>query len=470
MRALLTLFVLAGISAGVFALGHFRKESDGKPILHVADDPTLTVSVAKPERGEIQRHVQAPGEVEAVLEVDVSSEIVAKIEEMPIEEGDPVKAGDLLCRLDDERLLAEVESAEARVAQLEAMILQTEADLDKAERDWQRQKRLAEADATSANEIADYRTVLKKVRASREVRVHELAQAQAVLRSMRKDLTRTIIESPIDGVVSRLSAKQGEVVVTGTMNNPGTVIMSIADLSRMQVRARVDEVDVPLVQPGQKARIYLQSDQDLPVPARVVRVAAKGSRQQGRDVVSFETILEVLSDDPRIKPGMTANVEVQVAQQADAITVPVEAVLHRLRKDLPDEIVKELDAKQEQVDLSERVRQAQYIKVVFVKEEDVARLRLIEPGIADSWRVEMLGGVGMDDTVIVGPYRSLDQLTDGRKVSLVEPDKKEDEADTPGEEDEDTETRSAEGEDTEETKDREEDVGAEDGELAAANG
>jgi HlyD family secretion protein len=207
------------------------------------------------------------------------------------------------------------------------------------------------------------------------------------------------------------------------MNNPGTVIMSIADLSSMQVRARVDEVDVPLIKPGQTGRIYLQADADVPVAARVVRVAPKGIKAQGRDVVSFEALLEVLSLDERIKPGMTANVEIEVDRRKDTITVPVEAIVHRMRKDLPEAIVEAFDARQVGLDISERVRRGQYIKVLYVMEDDKADVRLIDTGIADTRRVEIRDGVDMEDQVIVGPYRSLDQLEDGKKVALA-PDKK----------------------------------------------
>ena len=113
MKGILTLIILAAIGAGVFALGKVRSKDGDKPILKIAEEVALTVDVAKPQRGEIVRIVQAPGDVEAVLEVEVSSEIVSKIEEMPVEEGDLVKKGDLLCRLDDRFLKAEVESAQA---------------------------------------------------------------------------------------------------------------------------------------------------------------------------------------------------------------------------------------------------------------------------------------------------------------------------------------------------------------------
>ncbi|MGB2985915.1 MAG: efflux RND transporter periplasmic adaptor subunit [Phycisphaerae bacterium] len=423
MKGLLTLLVLAAISASVFALGGLYKRTDGKALLHVADEVPLTIKVAKPQRGEIIRIVQAPGDVEAVLEVEISSEIVSKIVDMAVEEGDAVGAADLLCRLDDKNLLADLESAEARIAQLRAAVVQSEADLEKAERDFDRQVQLSESDATSDLEVRDYQTVRKKARALLEMRQYELAQAEAFLKRIKEDLKKTVITAPISGVISRLNAKQGEVVVTGTMNNPGTVIMSISDLSKMQVRARVDEVDVPLVQAGQKSRLYLQSDPDTPVPASVVRVASKGVKTLGRDVVTFEALLEVLSNEARIKPGMTANVEIEVAKRDEAITVPVEAVVHRMRKDLPESVVETFDQKQAALDLSERARQGQYIKVLYVMKDEVARVRLIDSGIADTRQVEIREGIDMDDTVIIGPYRSLDQLKDGRKVALSEEDK-----------------------------------------------
>lgn len=423
MKTVIGIVVLATVVGGLYMLNDVTRTEEGKSFLNVAGELPLTVTVAKPEQGEIIRLVQAPGDVEAVLEVEISSEILSKIVEMPIEEGDFVKEGDLLCRLDDKNLLADVESGEARIAQLRAGIVQADADLEKAERDFSRQVSLSEANAASDLEVRDYLTIRKKARAVLEMRRQELIQAQAFLKRAREDLKKTVITSPIDGVISKLNAKKGEVVVTGTMNNPGTVIMSISDLSKMQVRARVDEVDVPLVKPDQKGRIYLQSDPDLPVPARVVRVASKGARATGRDVVTFEALLEVLSNEERIKPGMTANVEIEVAKRDDAIAVPVEAVVHRMRKDLPDSILEALDKRQTEVDLSERAKRGQYIKVLYVMEGEIAKVRLADCGIADTRRVEIREGISMDDTVIIGPYRSLDQLRDGKKVALAKEDK-----------------------------------------------
>ena len=422
MKKLATLLILLAIAGGVFALGSLRRGSDDKPILNVADDVPLTVAIAQPKRQEIVQIVQAPGDVEAVLEVEIRSEIVAKIDEMPVKEGDIVKKGDLLCRLNDSNLKAEVQSGLARVARLKASIVDAEAEADRADRDYRRQLQLTEIDATSDQERLNYSTNFKKAKAMLEMRAQELAEADAMLTRVKEDLKKTVIVAPIGGIISKLSAKEGEVVVTGTMNNPGTVVMTISDLSKMQVRSRVDEVDVPLVKPGQKARIFLQSDQQKSIPAQVVRVASKSSKQAGRDVVSFETLLEVQSNDPRIRPGMTSNVEIEVANQANAVTIPVEAVVHRMRKDLPDEILRKYDARRSAKNASERL--AQYIKVIYVKDKDVARVRLVDTGIADSRFVELTGGADIADTVITGPYRSLDQLKDGQKVQLTKEDEK----------------------------------------------
>lgn len=418
MKTVIGIVVLAGIVAGLYFLNDITRTEDGSSILKIAGELPVTVKVATPEQRDIVRTVQAPGEVEALSEVDISAEVVAKILEMPVEEGDPVKRGDLLCRLDDADYRARLTSAEANVAKLQAIITQAEADLGKAERDYKRQVRLAESDATSATELADYRTALIRTRALVEVRKQELTEAEAMLQSAREDLEKTVITSPIDGVVSQLFAKQGEVVITGTMNNPGTRIMVISDLSEMQVRCRVDETDAPVVESAQVARIYLQSDTQKSVPGHVLRVATKGTKPPGRDVVTFETLILVDADDPRVKPGMTANVEIEVARADGVLTIPVESVVHRKRRDLPEELVASYD-EQDDSDLPGQTRHAaEYLKIVFCVSEDVAHPHLVETGISDATSVEIVEGISVDDRIVTGPFRGLDQLKEGSKVKI----------------------------------------------------
>ncbi|MEW6197323.1 MAG: efflux RND transporter periplasmic adaptor subunit [Planctomycetota bacterium] len=420
MRTVIGLVVLAAIVGGLYLLNDATRTKDGRSALHVARELPIEVESTKPEQRGIIRTVQAPGDVEAFAEVDISSEVVGKIVEMPVEEGDLVQAGDLLCRLDDADYRARVLSREANVAKLKALIVQAEADVEKAERDWEQQQRLRETNASSPLELANYRTALIGARALLQMRQQELVEAEAFLQSAREDLEKTVIRSPLTGIVSQRFAKQGEVVITGTMNNPGTRIMVVSDLSKMQVRCRIDEADAPLVAPDQVARIYLQSDTRRSIAGSVYRVGTKGTKPLGRDVVTFETLVLITGADPRVKPGMTANVEIEVAGHANALTIPVQAVVYRKRRDLPPELVAEYDRRRAAQDPTLRQNLAEYIKLVFCVQDGKAVPRLVETGINDATSVELLEGVGLDDVIVTGPYRSLDQLKDGSAVKLKE--------------------------------------------------
>lgn len=420
MKTLLGIVIMAGVVGGIYFLNSYLRDADGKSLLHVAAEPEIEIETAQATQRVIIRTVQAPGEVEALAEVDISSELVAKIVEMPVEEGDQVRKGDLLCRLDDADYRARILSAEANVARLKAFIRQADAELEKVQLDYDQEKRLYEMGSTSLEQLTRVRATFVGAGAVLEMRRQELVAAQAALQSAKEDLAKTVIQAPISGVVSQLFAKQGEVVITGTMNNPGTRIMVISDLTEMQIRCRVDETDAPLVAPGQAVRIYLQSDTRRGIPGEVQRVATKGTKALGRDVVTFETLVLVLGDDPRVKPGMSANLEIEVARREDALTIPVEAVVYRKRRDVPAELVEEFDRRQAERDPTARRLLAEYIKLIFCVRDGKAYPHLVRTGINDPTSVEILDGLGPDDLVVTGPYRSLDQLKDGSAVKLKE--------------------------------------------------
>lgn len=420
MKTVVGIVILAAIVGGVYYLNDFTRREDGKSLLHVAKELEILVDTAKPERRGIVKTVQAPGEVEACTEVDISSEVMGKIVELAVEEGQWVEEGQLLCRLDDVDFRARMLSAEANVARLRALITQAEADLEKAERDYNRQKEFIEQDLTSQVELANYRTMYVGAKAMLEMRRQELVAAEAGLQSAREDLQKTIIRAPLSGVVAQLFAEQGEVVITGTMNNPGTRIMVISDLSKMQVRCRVDEADAPSVKGEQAARIYLQSDTHKSIPGTVLRVCAKGTKQLGRDVVTFETLVLISSQDERIKPGMSASVEIEVARDEQALTIPVQAVVYRKRRDLPAQLLEEYDRRRLAEAADDRRQQAEYVRLVFCVEDGKAVPRLVETGINDIVGVQVFEGVTGEDTVVVGPYRSLDLLKEGSPVKQKE--------------------------------------------------
>jgi HlyD family secretion protein len=179
---------------------------------------------------------------------------------------------------------------------------------------------------------------------------------------------------------------------------------------------------------GQPAQIYLQADQLHPLPGRVDGVAPQGKAKK-EDVVSFETLVRVDgqailardSETPRLRPGMSATVEVEVRRADDAISVPAQSVVHRRRKDLPDSPAVREWAERNARSPGEKAREAElrYIKLVFVVEGGVVRARPVETGLSDEKRVEILSGLKSEDRVIVGPFRALDELKDGDPILPV---------------------------------------------------
>src|SRR5262249_3508759 len=156
---------------------------------------------------------------------------------------------------------------------------------------------------SSRTDLADAQTVVSKAQAALRMSRLELAENEAMRRSSQRDVERTEICSPVDGVVSDLNVEIGEVVIAGTTNLAGTVLMNISNLSGMRIRADVDEADVSYIHRGQPARTYLQADQRAPIAGRVVRIAAKGRRSG--DVVSYETCIDVDESSPSLRAGMT---------------------------------------------------------------------------------------------------------------------------------------------------------------------
>lgn len=389
-------------------------------------EPPLDVRLAPVARSRIIRTVEAPGKVEADLEVKISAQVVGRIVGLPVREGQQVPRDGLLVQLDRVQFEAEVRSAEARVKRLRSSIEVTEADLAKTQRDLERNRKLFGSQAVSTTDVVDLQTVLRKDQARLAMAKAELGEAEAALVRAQEDLLRTTIRSPLPGVITQLMAKEGEVVVIGTMNNPGTVLLTISDPATMVVRARVDENNVALVQPGQKTTIHLQNNDQVTLTGTVERVSPKGTRPGGtsstqttsdNEVAVFETIIRLDAPSSHVRLGMNANVEIEVDRRDDVLAIPAQAVLHRRARDLPRALGQRLEEAPRGPGVKDPARR--YHQVVFVYEDGKASCRLVRIGVSDQHRAEVLEGLQPGDTVIAGPYRVLDKLREGRAVTAL---------------------------------------------------
>lgn len=420
MKTALVVFLGVGLISGLLAAVNATRDAAGLDL-----DWRLTPTVARlvdsetPAKGTISQTITAPGAIEAIGEAEIASQVVGRVVEVTVHEGDTVKAGQLLVRLDPIEAQARLDSAHARIDRLRASLSQVEADMAKATRDAARSGQLSVRGAASATEVADAATALARSRAGLLMVKQELAEAEALQRTSEQDLSRTQILAPIDGVVSGLTVEVGEVAIPGTPNLPGALLMTVTDLANLRVRVQVDETDVLLVQGGQYAFVYPQADQRTPVLGKVDRVSAKGKKLPGGEVVSFETFVTLDPGPSKLRPGMTTTAIIEVKRATDVTSVPVQAVVHRRRKDLPDSPEVRAWVEKYASAASERPEEAarRYLPIVFLEKNGVAIARPVVTGLSDSRRIEIKEGLESDDLVITGPFRSLDELKDGMPIT-----------------------------------------------------
>lgn len=416
--------IVLGILVAGLAAANLRRDPGAFEVdWRLVSPPTREVLVEPPTRGPIIQTVAAPGKVEAVEEAEIASQLVGRVVAVKVKDGDSVKADDVLVQLDDTDAKARLDSSRARIERLRSAIEQAGSDVAKASRDAKQSGTLAGRGFTAPNELADARTAVAKSQAALAMSRHELIESEAMRRTSQQDLDRTTIKAPIDGVVAGVNVDVGEVVIAGTTNLPGSVLMTISDMNRMRVRADVDETDVPLVRRGQPALVYLQADQLHPVAGTIDMVAPKGKTKD--EVVSFETLVSLdESDDTArsaLRPAMTATVEIEVRRASAALGVPAQAVVHRRRKDLPNTPSVRAWAERNARSPGEKAQEAElrYIKIVFVSEGGIARARPVETGLSDERKVEILSGLKPGEPVVFGPFRTLDELKDGDPVKPV---------------------------------------------------
>ena len=343
-----------------------------------------SVEVEHPRRRTIKSTVIAFGRVEPKSDVNISAEVSEKIESLYVDEGDTVHTGDTLVVLNPGRYLAALKGAEAQVRQVKA-------NLKKARENLAHTKALYESGAVSKDALLAAQTEVDVLEA-------QLQSAEASLKEAQNDLNHTVILSPMDGIVTKIQAKKGEFVVVGTMNNPGSVIMTIAQLTDLQAKVDVDEADVVDLQIGQPAKIELDAFPDTFFSGRVVQIShqAKVQNLGGEESrATFEVKIAIENPSPQIKPGMSVTATITTAVHDSVLAVPLSS------------IVAYHDT------LTGKDREG-----VFVVEGGIARKKPVKTGISDDKFIEIVEGLTPSDLVVVGPFSVLRTLKDGEKVSV----------------------------------------------------
>ena len=384
------------------------------------------------QRGDLVEAVTAPGEIAPRAEVAISARVSARIEELPLNEGQSVRKGEVLVRLDSTDLEAVLRAAEARRAaqaeqievereQIEghkAGIERTKASLRQSKRDLARKHKLLESSDVAESIVDEVRSRVEELKADLDaaghtlraserrllVLQHNLEVGDAEIVRARDSLSYTTILSPMDGVVTRVNAEVGELVVTGTMNNPGTVILTVADLSQMVVEAEVDEADIGGVREGQHAVVRINAYPDHIFKGKVSTIALNATAGSTK---YFETLILLEDSGQRLYSGLTADVDIEIRRHTAAINLPSQAVLGRPVDDLPTEIR----------DGSANVDQTKTIAtVVYLLVDGEAVVTPVTIGASDATHTVIQSGIKEGDRAIIGPYKVLEGLGHDRPV------------------------------------------------------
>jgi HlyD family secretion protein len=408
-------------------------------------EPPKSVRIESPSRGDLVETVSASGGVEPKTKVSLSAKVSARIIELPFKEGQVVTKGDanatppvpasVLVRLDDKDLQADLRSAEARrsaqAAMIEvakarlvtqqAMIQGARSLLEDANRSLAREAELLRNQISSQEAVDRAECQVEKLQAdllgaqssllademNLGVLQHNLTSADADVNRSKDNLAYTVITSPIDGVVTRLKAQVGEMAITGTMNNPGTEILQVADLSRMLVVAEIDEASIGEVRVAQSAKVRMQAYGDRVFEGTVDSIALVHSNSLYSRSKYFETRVLLKTDGQRIYSGLTADVDIETRRHSGVLKVPSQAVLPRKVDDLPAAIR----------DGNPNVMAAKNeTPVVYRVVGDAAVVTPVKIGPADATHTVILAGLSDLDKVVVGPYKALEQMKHDQPV------------------------------------------------------
>ncbi len=398
-------------------------------VLKATRGKVTPVQLARVRLEDITARVRAPGKIEAKTQVKVSADIMGKIVLLAVKEGDRVRKGQLMLQLDDTQYRAAYDQAVAQASAARATLRQADQNLRVTEANFVRQKALHEQKLLSDAEWDQASQTMEQARSSAHSARENVTSTSAAVNGAADLVRRTRFVAPFDGVVSALNVEAGEVVITGTMNNPGTQILTVSDLSRMLVRADVDETDVVDVKLGQKAKITVDALPDTSFSGTVTEIGNTAKRSLTSAVegqTNFEVKVVFDTDVPQVRPGMTADVDIETGTHAKTLGVPIQAVVVRTDRDL-ERAQRAQRAKKPAggahadpvlaADEDTVGRKAKEINGVFVVGKDnLARFATVRTGLASETDIEIFGPVKAGDVVVAGPYKALRELKPDSKV------------------------------------------------------
>ena len=421
---------------GAIAFANFKfKRVDG-----------VTVNVETIKSRDLEALVSASGKIQPKKFVNISADTMGRVTNLAVEEGDRIEKGQFLLQIDPRNLRSAVQRTEASLLaarssadQLKLALESAKVALKQAQDAYRRQQDLWKGGLTTKETLEKAEADLKMREAdlrSQEQNVTtqqaRMQQESATLESARYDLSKVRIESPIKGIVTKRNIEEGETVVIGTMNNAGTVLITVADMSIIEAEVEVDETDIPSVRFGQVAKVTIDAIPNKTFTGKVTEIGnspitTTGAAASSSQATNFKVTVQLDTEIPEVRPGFSCTAEITTATRKNVVSVPIQATTVReMIVDEKGDIVRNTEP-----DASKRSRpgavQASELKPgqsrkelegVFVVRDNKAQFGTVKTGIAGDKYFEVLGGLKEGDSVVVGPFASVRELNDGAAVKI----------------------------------------------------
>ncbi len=403
----------------------------------------LEVTTEAVQKRHLEAIVSASGKIQPKRDVNISADTMGRVTDLAVEEGDRVSKGQFLLQIDPRNLRTAVQRTQASLAaatsqvdQLRVAIESSKVALKQAEDNYNRQQNLWKGGLTTRETLERSESDLKLRQSDLRSQEQQLKTQQlraesesATAASARFDLSKVRIESPITGIVTRRNIEEGETVVIGTMNNAGTVLLTIADMSVIQAEVEVDETDLPTVKLGQPAKVTIDAMPGQTFPGKVTEIGNSPIQTTGSastQATNFKVVVTLDKEISEVRPGFTCTALITTAVRDGAIAVPIQATTVReLVVDEKGNVVREPDSDKKPKRPSAMAAPAAELKPgqtrkelegVFLVRDNKAVFEPIKTGIAGEKYFEILSGLKEGDAVITGPFASVRTLAEGAAV------------------------------------------------------
>ncbi|HEX4824827.1 MAG TPA: efflux RND transporter periplasmic adaptor subunit [Candidatus Polarisedimenticolaceae bacterium] len=368
------------------------------------------VQMSKIDRQDLQAKVSANGKIQATKKVDISATVPGQVVQLAVKEGDVVKKGQFLLQLDPANYRASARGSQSSMEALQKELDAAVANLEQAKADFTRAERNHAAGILADADLQRAKTAVTSGEASILATQHRIEQAHAAVDGSTDTLSKTTIRAPMDGVVTAKRIEEGEVAVIGVQNQPGTVLLTISDMSVVEAEMEIDETSIPSVALGQAARIHIDAYPNQTFDGAVTEVGNSPitTAVGAAEAIKFKVKVQLKNPPPGIKPGLSVQADILTGFRSKVLTVPLQAMVVRDAPATAGEPKAAGPPKEEEG--------------VYVVESGKVVFKAIKTGLLGELSIEVVDGIKEGETLVTGPFRVLRDLKAGDLVRAEKPD------------------------------------------------